>query len=296
MLKQGLLLSLIVILVLTATAAGIFHQTSSPNVEGTSPRGQHVTYQGSGVYRYNPTYSVREGVIWDCVNLFAGLPLFVLAAAFALRGSLRARLFLGGLLAYYWYVFLGTVMMNAFNNLFLVYVAILPLTMVAFVLNINQVDLQRLPARFSARFPRRAFIGFFFLLAFVLVGLWLSRVLQVMKTGLLPAEYAGMLTLGSQALDLGLVVPLAVAAGVLLIRESTWGYVLASVCMPFGLMMFISIPLWATVPLIQDGQTNMAEAIPFYSVSAIGIALALVFFLSVQNFRGASVRIKRESA
>jgi hypothetical protein len=281
MIRRGLLLSIIVSLVLAATTTGIFYRTIGADVEGTSLRGQHVIYQGSGLYRYNPASFVREGIIWDYVNLFIGLPLLVLAGVFALRGSLRGKLYLGGLLAYFWYVYLGTVMMYAFNNLFLVYVAILALTMIAFVLNIIEIEVPTLPTRFSARFPRKAFIGFFGLFAVVLLVLWLSRIVEIMRTGLLPEDFAGMLTLGSQALDLGLLVPLSISTAVLLMRKSAWGYLLASVCMPFGLMMFISVPLWVTVPLIQDGKANMLEAIPFYSISLIGIVLALVFLLCI---------------
>ncbi len=69
-------------------------------------------------------------------------------------------------------------------------------------------------------------------------------------------------------------------------RRFAWGYLPASVCMPFGLMMFISVPLWITVPLIQDGQANMFEATPFYLISLIGIALALVFLLSIRKTAG----------
>jgi hypothetical protein len=296
MIKQGLLLSLIVLLVLAATTTGIFFRTADPNVEGTSLRGQHLIYQGSGLYRYNPVSFVREGVVWDYVNLLIGLPLLALASVFALRGSLRGKLFLSGLLAYFWYVYLGTVMMTAFNNLFLVYVAVIALTIVAFVLNIKDIKVPALPTRFSERFPRKTFVGFFLLLAVVLLVLWLSRIVAVMRTGLFPEEYAGMLTLGSQALDLGLLVPLSLGTAALLMRKSAWGYLLASVCMPFGLLMFISIPLWATVPLIQDGKANLFEAVPFYSISLFGIGLTLVFLLSIRRKATTPMGNARESA
>jgi hypothetical protein len=283
MVRQGILLSAIALLVLAATSVGIFYSTEEPDIQGVSLRGQAVVYQGAGIYRYNPVFFVREGVIWDHVNLFVTLPLFILASIFAARGSMKARLFLSGLLAYLWYVYLGTVMMNAFNNLFLMYVGVIALTPIAFISVLRGIRVSSLPESFSDRFPRRLFAAFFLLLALVLAGLWMLRIISVMRTGLFPPEYAGLLTLGSQALDLGLLVPLALGAALLLIRRSAWGYLLAAVGVPFGLMMFISIPLWATVPLIQDGTTNLVEAVPFYLLSLAGIALAIVFVLSIKR-------------
>lgn len=251
--------------------------------EATTIRGQLTTYQSGGIYKYNPAFFVREGVVWDVINLFIALPLFLLASIAALRNSLRGRLLLGGLLAYFFYVYLSCVMMYAFNNLFLVYVAIFALSMVAFALNADRIGIEKLPTRMRQRFPRRLFIGYALALALALIVLWLGRIVPIMRTGLLRAEYAGLHTVGSQALDLGLLVLLAVATAQLLIKRSAWGYYLCSVAMALGLMMFISIPAWITVPLIQDGKTNLFEAIPFFILSLAGIALAAVFSLNVQG-------------
>jgi len=192
---------------------------------------------------------------------------------------------LGGLLTYFWYVYLSSVMMYAINSLFLVYVAIIALTPIAFFMNLKQIDVGTLPARFSARLPRRFFIGYSILVAATLVVLWTGRIASVLRTGLLPEEYAGMVTLGSQALDLGVLVPLALSAAVLLAKKSPWGYFLISVSLTVGLMMFIAIPAWITVPLIQDGKTNLAEAVPFFTVSLVGIAAAVILYLNVKQSR-----------
>lgn len=104
MTRQAVLSAIIVLLVLAATATGIFYQTEGSQIAGVSARGQAVTYQGSGLYKFDPVYFVREGVVWDCINLFVGLPLFAIASVMALSGSLRGKLFVGGLLAYFFYV------------------------------------------------------------------------------------------------------------------------------------------------------------------------------------------------
>ena len=47
--------------------------------------------------------------------------------------------------------------------------------------------------------------------------------------------------------------------------------------------MFISIPAWIAVPLIQDDKTNMIEAIPLFALSAVGIVLAAIFYLNAER-------------
>ena len=91
-LKEGLLLAIIIILIIVATAMGIFYHTNEADIEGVSARGQHVTYQGEGLYRYNPISFAQEGVVWDVVNLFIGIPLLILSGYALLRNSLRGRL------------------------------------------------------------------------------------------------------------------------------------------------------------------------------------------------------------
>lgn len=278
---QFLLYVLIFLLILGATTVGIFYKTPEPRIEHRTVRGQEAVFQGSGLYRYDPVVVVREGVIWDVINLAIGLPLLAAATVLSLRGSLRGRLLLGGLLAYFFYVYLMYATMMAFNLLFLVYVAVFALSLVGFFLNMSRIDVVGLPGHFSPRFPRSVFIVFSLLLGIALLLLWIGRIVPIMMTGQFPRELAGITTLETQALDLGLIVPLALCSAILLWRRSPWGYLLTSVAITFGFMMFITIPAWIVVPLIQDGQVNLVEGIPFALLCLIGLVLVALFYRSV---------------
>jgi hypothetical protein len=173
--------------------------------------------------------------------------------------------------------------MYAFNDLFLVYVAIIALSLVTFIQNMMGLRIDQIPARVSVKFPHRLFVIYSFVLASALVVLWTARILPIMRTGLMPDEYAGLTTLGSQALDLGMLVPLSVATGVQLIKRAPLGYYLCSIAMAVGLMMFICIPSWIAIPLIQDGKTYVFEALPFFILSIVGITLAIIFYVGIQR-------------
>ncbi len=217
------------------------------------------------------------------INLFIGLPLFAGAIYLSQRNSLRGRLLLGGLLFYFFYVYLMAMTGYAFNRLFLVHVAIFALSAVAFLMNLHDVDVARLPAQVSARFPRRLFIGFTFVMSALLVILWLGRIMPIMVNDRFPSDIAGLTTLVSQGIDLGIVVPLMLSAGILLWRHSPWGYLLTSVSFGYGLLMSITLPAFIVVPLIQDGKVPLIEAAPFLAISLLGLALAWMFYRGVQE-------------
>ncbi len=242
--------ALIAVLVLVAAAAGVFSQTPGAHVSFVTVRGEHAIYQGSGLYRYDPASVAREGVVWDVIDLILALPLFAVAIVLSLRGSLRGRLGLCGMLFYFVYKYLMYAVMVAFNPLFLVYVAI---------------------------------FGFTLVMSAALIVLWLGRIIPYTLAGRFPDEFAGMSTLVTQAFDLGMVVPLLLATAILLWRHSAWGYFIAGISLTFGFIMSITLPAWIAVPLIQAGQLNLIEAAPFTLLCLVGLNVAGRFFWCVQE-------------
>ena len=127
------------------------------------------------------------------------------------------------------------------------------------------------------------FIIFSFALSGALLLLWLGRIIPIISSERFPVELAGLTSLETQALDLGLIVPLALTSGILLLRRTPWGYYLTSVAISFGFMMFITIPAWIFVPLLQDGKVNFIEALPFTFLCLLGLALVLLFYTSIRG-------------
>src|SRR5260370_23155877 len=87
----------ILLLVLVAAATGVFYQTAGAHITFITVRGEHATYQGSGLYHYDPASVAREGIVWDVIDLCLALPLFVVAIVLTWRGSLRGQLLPGGM-------------------------------------------------------------------------------------------------------------------------------------------------------------------------------------------------------
>ncbi len=273
----------ILLLVLVAAATGVFYQTAGAHINFVTVRGEHATYQGSGLYYYDPASVTLEDIIWDVIDLCLALPLFVVAIVLTWRGSLRGQLLLGGMLFYFFYKYMQYAVMLSFNPMFLVYVAIFAMSAVAFFLNLGGIKVSSLPAHISAHFPRWLFIVFTLVMSVALIVLWLGRIIPYTLAGRFPDELAGLTTLVTQAFDLGMVVPLLLSTAVLLWRRSVWGYFLGGISLTFGFVMCITLPAWIAVPLIQAGQLNLIEAVPFLLLCLIGLFVAGRFFRSVQE-------------
>lgn len=277
--------SLIALLVTVATGVALLLPGDGSHVRFITPRGEEALLQATGLYRDLPVAVAREGVVWDGINLFVGVPALLLALLLAHRGSLRGQLAVAGLSLYFGYAYLMWAML-VLNPLFLMYVAIFALSLVNLFHYLAKIDPAEVRARVSPRFPRRFFAGFAFATAGILTILWSLRIVEILRSGRFPPELVGLTSLETQALDLGIIVPLSVASGWLLLRDHPWGYVLTALQLTFGFIMFLTIPAWIVVPLVQDGKIQVIEAAPFLALCAVGFVLVGLFLRNLREGPG----------
>ncbi|MES2125236.1 MAG: hypothetical protein V4503_11175 [Gemmatimonadota bacterium] len=270
--------------VLTAVAVGVtwWHRgDAGTELPYLTVRGEAALFRGSGIYRFDPAAVAREGLIWDLVNGLAGVPLLVVMLVKASHGSLRARIALAGFSFYFAYVYLMYATMSAFNPLFLVYVAIVAVSGSNLFLLLASIEVGAIRSHLRPGFPRRFFASYVLLTAAGLVMLWLGRIVPILRSGTFPPELAGVTTLETQAMDLGLVVPLLLATGILLLRDHRWGYLLTGIVVTFGLMLDLTIPAWIISAAIRDGTFRQVEAAPFLVLAVAGATLAATWWLNV---------------
>jgi len=228
--QTGIVVLCLAIALLTAgaAAAGLFLRGDGAFEPVTSVRGEQYEMATMGVYAYNAERVVAEGIGWDVFTLLFAIPALLAALPSLARGSLRGKLFALGILAYLFYQYLMYAVAWAFGPLFLLFVAIYALSLTAIVWIISTLQLNRLAERFSASFPKRGMAVLCFLMAAVLLFMWLARILSALS-GQLEGVLDGQTTLVVQALDLGLIVPLALFTGVAAWRGSAAGYLLSAV-------------------------------------------------------------------
>lgn len=275
------LIPMIGILALVAAGAGLFLQTEGASYDLTSYRGEVVTLQGHGLYRYDTVSTAAQEQATDLVTLALALPLLAIASWLALRGSLRGRLLLTGTLGYILYTYMSMSFLTAYNQLFLVYVALFSLSLFAFILSMLTYDLVALPDQFDARLPRRAIAGVLFAAGGFLLLAWLGRIAPTLTQGQIP-PLENTTTLVIQAMDLGLIVPLCALAGVLLLRRSAWGYLLASVAVMKMLTLGAAVSLMALNMLRVGAAISVVELLVFPGLTLMNLVVAVLLLRAVR--------------
>jgi hypothetical protein len=192
-----------------------------------------------GLYRDPPsTASMLRG--FDLVTLVVVVPALAGALLGVRRRSPLAELVWVGLLAAVVYTYALYVFGTAFNDLFVVYIAVFSGAMFGLVLALASLDVPAVIDRLRRRAPARLISAFLALLALGLGGMWIYASLWFAGTGQLPAGSALVETdqvvhLGI-ALDLALLVPAYAAGCVLLWRQAAWGYVIAALVLVSGVV------------------------------------------------------------
>jgi hypothetical protein len=259
-----------------AAGAGILTGWGHSHRRFISLRGDIVQIQGGGLYGHESVSMASQAIGQDLVTLLIAVPLLLVAMRTVSAGSVRGLLLRTGLLAYFAYTYLLMAFGGAYNELFLVYVALFSASSLGFVLSIVSIDPDWLRGQFGTRFAPRAvgwsLVGFGALLAL----LWLGRIVPALLTGKTPPGLDSDTTLFVQAGDLGIIIPAAVLAGILLMRGRAIGYLLAAVMLvnasTFGLAL-----LAMAASMTAAGVVVAPIEVVFFS------ALAVVFLVSTAH-------------
>ena len=257
---------LISALALLATTIGIFTASGAQHSTFLSLRHETISIQGGGLYAYDSVSGAAQAIGQDWVTLLVGVPLLLIATFLAARGALRWKLLQAGVLWYFAYTYLLMAFGGAYNPLFLAYVILYSASIFAFLLSLHMIDVGALPDKFSPHFARRTIAWLVIGIGALLALLWLGRILPTLLAGSVPFGLESYSTLFVQAGDLGLVVPLAIVSGVLLLRRRPVGYLLASVL------------------LVKGATHGLALMAMIFSLAAAGVAIApleAVFFVTV---------------
>jgi len=216
----------IAILTLITTSVGLFWQNEGSPYRFSTLYGQTAQIYGQGIYEHDTILSAGAIQGADFVSLFVGLPLLAVAFALYRRGSLRGGFLLASVLAYYFYYAASLGLVVAYNNLYLVYLALFSTSFFAFVLALTAIDLASLPARFSPRLPRRGLAIFMFVVSIGVTFIWLSDVINALITNEVPEALESHTTLVTYTLDVGIIAPACLLAGILILRRAPLGYLL----------------------------------------------------------------------
>lgn len=272
----------IFLLSLFAAGMGLFYETPGEPYPFTNHRGETVMLNGHGLYFYDTVSSTAQMQGNDLVTLVVGLPLLAISAWLAFRGSLRGRLLLTGTLGFILYTYMSMSTLTSFNLLFVVYIVLFTLSMYAFILSMMSFDLNGLPKQFSEKLPRGWIAGLMFVIAGFFALAWLGRIFAALQPDTVPA-LENTTTMVIQFMDLGLIAPAAVLGGVLILRRSTWGYLLASIMMAKGVTLGLAVSTMAINMARQGVPDSLGIMIPFLVITAANLILTVAMLKNVKE-------------
>lgn len=271
----------IIVLSFIATLAGLLPGKGQPYAL-TNFRGEEVTINAHGLYYWDTVSSVAQMQANDLVMLVLGLPLLVISLWLTLRGSLRGQLLLTGTLGFVLYTYITMCFGAAYNKLFLVYVALFSLSLFAFILSMMSFDIKKLSSHFSEKLPRGWIAGLLFFAAAFLSLAWLGRIAPTILQDQTPM-LENVTSMFIQVMDLGVIVPLCVLSGILLLRRSAWGYLLASV----GLMKFLTMGIAVSLMAINMARIGVpisaVEIVVFPTITVVNLVIVVLLIKNIKD-------------
>jgi len=228
------LIPLIAILAAITASIGLFSTNGDGPFQFTTLHNETIAIYGRGLYRFDTPLIAIGYRISDAFTLFAGIPLLLISFWMVRRNSVRGKILLTGTLLFFLYNFGSLALGAAYNNLLLIYIVLTMATFLSVIRLLLSFDLQTFPALFSENLSRRGISIFFIVSGIALFCIWLflSIVPALLANGV-PAKLASYTTVITFVVDMGIIAPILVSAGVLFKRGEPLGYVLTPVLIIF---------------------------------------------------------------
>jgi hypothetical protein len=272
-----LLAALIAVLSAVVCLVGLFWQDGDDGARAISVRGEEVKLYGEGLYRFDTVFIAAGSRGTDVVTLLLGLPLLVVGVALYRRGSMRGALVLAGAVAYFLYVYASRSLGNAYNGLFLAYIALFSASLFALLMVVVSVDHRELGAQLGADRPRRGLAGFLLASGVVTAAVWLMPLLGSVAGSDAPKYLDTYTATVTDVLDLGVIVPILLIAGILILGRNAMGYVLAVVMIVLLLLVAATIIVGTAFQVVTDVSFTTGEIVGpiagFIILGAIGMVL-----------------------
>lgn len=216
-----------------------------------------------------------QAIAQDIASLVVVSPIWIILVLLALRGSLRAYLLWLGVLAFTVYNYVIYTFSIPFGPLFLLWVAVLGLSLYALIGGVASINHESVKSSFKSQ-RVITLVAWFLIVTAILFGfLWLSEDVPALLSGNTPQSVVDMAipTNPVHILDLGFFLPAVIITGIMLLKQKPLAYTLAPAFIVF--LILTGIPILIT-PIVQSARGQTA---PWGVVVPIGTLTALLLGL-----------------
>ncbi|MCL2832073.1 MAG: hypothetical protein FWD78_02785 [Treponema sp.] len=276
------LVILIIVLSLFASAYGFFsNDVVYGNREVKTINGDTVLLYGKGLY-YNDSVSyASQARAQDIITLIVGIPLLIVSLYFSNKNSIRGKLLLTGTIGYFLYSYTSYTFLVTYNKFFLIYTALMSLSFFCFIINFSSPEFKDLKKYFKQNFPKKYIGIFLFIIGIIICSMWLGLIIPSIKKA--PVVLDHYTTFVIQAMDLGFIVPVSILSGVLLIKNKSLGYLLASLVIIKGTTLLLAVTMMIIFMISTGVNVPMQEIIVFPLFAILCILNLFILLKSIVN-------------
>jgi hypothetical protein len=236
-----------------------------------------LLFGSRGLYAPNPA-TLASFLTQDALSLLVAVPLLLGSMWTARGGSVRGLLLWMGTLFYVAYAYSYLVIGDRLLPVFLVYVAIVSMSLYSLLYLAMSTDAHVVKAHFSVHTPTGIAGGFVAFMALALGSMWVLAIIGDQISGTTPTQVQLMVW----PMDLIVAFPALFWGGIYLWRRHPLGYVAGGIVLLKAAAEGLTLVLqtWATVLMGGPGDPLM----PVYGIVGLGgLALLIAFLRSAES-------------
>jgi hypothetical protein len=225
-----------------------------------------------GLYEPNPA-TLPSFLTQDVITLVVVVPLLVTCLWLVRRGSVRGLLVWMGTFFYIAYAYSFAVLGTWLPPLFLVYVAIVSMSVYSLIFVLMSTDAEAVRGRFSDQTPVRWAGGFLMVMSLLLATLWVAMIVGDTLSGTQPKSTLFVIW----PLDLVIALPALFWGGLWLWRRQALGYVVGGIVLMKAAAEGLALVAQTVVTLFMSGIGD--DVLPAYAVIGVGGLVLLALYL-----------------
>lgn len=235
-----------------------------------------------GLYKHDTISMAAQAMGQDLITLIIGIPVLLGSLYLIRRNSLRGNLIWMGTIFYFLYTYTSLSFLASYNQLFLVYVALFSISLYTFVYGLLSLNVKTIKESISPGKTSKI-AGAFLIFSGAMVALmWVKMIVDSLLTGIAPAALESYTTLVIQALDIGVVFPAMLIAGILIIKGKEWGYALVSILLIKASLMGTAL-LSMIFFMAQNGVSPaIGQVVIFAVITITGILISVIFYSKIK--------------
>lgn len=236
-----------------------------------------------GLYKHETVSMAAQAMGQDVITLLIGIPVLLGSLYLIQKNSLRGSLIWMGTIFYFLYSYASMSFLASYNQLFLVYVALFSLSLYTFVYGLLSLNVRTIKESTSPGKTSKIAGAFLIFSGAIVALMWIKMIVDSLLTGIAPSALESYTTLVIQALDIGVVFPATLIAGILILKGKEWGYALVSILLIKASLMGTAI-LSMVFFMAQNGVSPAIGQVIFFAIITVaGILISTAFYSKIRE-------------